>query len=71
MRILYIAFNNPATENILSGMHDENLAGLPALYYPFKMLLERGHTIDLLLLSNQADRTLIESELFKRNNYYK
>ena len=51
-------------------MHDENLAGLPALYYPFKMLLERGHTIDLLLLSNQADRTLIESELFKRNNYF-
>ena len=42
MNILYITFDNPATENIISGMRDENLAGLPALYYPFKMLLDRG-----------------------------
>ena len=70
MRILYIALDNPATENIVSGMHDNNLAGLPALYYPFKMLLERGHTLDLLLFSYQAERPLIESEHFKKDNYY-
>ena len=70
MRILFIAFNNPATENIVSGMHDENLAGLPALYYPFKMLLERGNTIDLVLLTYHADRTLVESTFFKRENFF-
>lgn len=70
MKILYIAFNNPATENIISGMHDENLAGLPALYYPFKMLLDRGHTIDLLLLTYQPNRPFVESEHFKRDHFF-
>ena len=49
MRILYITMDNPAVETILGGMHDETLSGLPAFYYPFKMLLARGCTIDLLL----------------------
>ena len=70
MNILYITFDNPATENIISGMRDENLAGLPALYYPFKMLLDRGHTVDLLLLTYQPERPLVESEHFKRDNYF-
>ena len=39
MRILYITMDNPAVETILGGMHDETLSGLPAFYYPFKMLL--------------------------------
>ena len=69
MNILYITFDNPATENIISGMRDENLAGLPALYYPFKMLLDRGHTVDLLLLTYQPDRPLVESEHFKREDW--
>ena len=42
MRILYITMDNPAVETILGGMHDETLSGLPAFYYPFKMLLARG-----------------------------
>lgn len=70
MRILYIAFDNPATENIISGMNDETLAGLPALYYPFKKLLERGHTVDLLLFSSDAHKTLVESEHFKNDNFF-
>ena len=45
MRILYITMDNPAVETILGGMHDETLSGLPAFYYPFKMLLARGCTI--------------------------
>lgn len=70
MNILYITFDNPATENIISGMRDENLAGLPALYYPFKMLLDRGHTVDLLLLTYQTERPMEESKYFKRDNYF-
>lgn len=67
MRILYIATDNPAVDTILGGMNSNTLAGLPAFYYPFKMLLDRGHTIDLLLFSMQ-EREFVESEHFKKEN---
>ena len=67
MKILYITFDNPAVETILGGMNDETLSGLPAFYYPFKMLLERGHTIDLLLFCDQ-EKNVVESEMFKEEN---
>ena len=67
LRILYISFDNPAVETILGGMHDETLSGLPAFYYPFKILLERGHTIDLLLFCDQ-DKKVVESKHFKTEN---
>lgn len=69
MRILYIAMDNPAVETILGGMHDETLSGLPAFYYPFKMLLEKGCTIDLMLISN-LEHKVIESEHFKKENLF-
>ena len=69
MRILYIAMDNPAVDTILGGMNDESLAGLPAFYYPFKMLLEKGNTIDLMLISNE-EHEVIESEHFKKENFF-
>lgn len=67
MRILYIAFDNPAVDTILGGMNDEKLSGLPAFYFPFKMLTEQGHTVDILLFSPQ-DKTVTESKNFKKEN---
>ena len=67
MRILYIAVDNPAVDTILGGMHTETLGGLPAFYFPFKMLLERGHTIDLLLYTPDK-KAVVESEHFKAEN---
>ena len=67
MRILYIAADNPAVDTILGGMHTETLGGLPAFYYPFKMLLDRGHTIDLLLYTAE-EKTVTENEHFKAEN---
>lgn len=69
MRILYIAMDNPAVDTILGGMNDEALAGLPAFYYPFKILLEKGHTIDLMLISNR-EHEVVESEYFKKENFF-
>lgn len=69
MRILYIAMDNPAVDTILGGMHDETLAGLPAFYFPFKMLLEKGNTIDLMLISNR-EHEVVESEHFKKENFF-
>lgn len=67
MRILYIAFENPAVNTILDGMHDEELSGLPAFYYPFKMLAERGHTLDMLLLTDR-DFKVTPSKYFNASN---
>lgn len=67
MRILYVAADNPAVEAILRGMDDESLGGLPAFYYPFKMLLERGCIIDLLLYTREK-KTVRESRYFKKEN---
>ena len=67
MRILYVAFDNPAVDTILGGMHDEELGGLPAFYFPFKFLLERGHTVDLLLYIRE-EKTVVVSEHFKKEN---
>ena len=67
MRILYIAADNPAVDTILNGMDDSTLSGLPAFYYPFKMLLERGCKIDLLLYTVE-ERTVVESRHFKKEN---
>ena len=67
MRILYISAGNPAVDTILGGMNAETLSGLPAFYYPFKILLDRGHTIDLLLVTAE-ERKLVESEHFKAEN---
>lgn len=67
MRILYIGADNPAVDTILGGMHTETLGGLPAFFYPFKMLLDRGHTIDLLLYTPD-EKTVVESEHFKAEN---
>lgn len=53
MRILYITFENPAVYTILNGMHDEELDGLPAFYFPFRMLTERGHRVEMLLVSDR------------------
>lgn len=69
MRILYIAMDNPAVDTILGGMHDETLAGLPAFYFPFKMLLEKGNTIDLMLISNR-EHEVVESKHFKKENFF-
>lgn len=67
MRILYIASDNPAVDTILNGMDDCTLSGLPAFYYPFKILLERGCTIDLLLYTVK-ERDVVESRCFKKEN---
>lgn len=67
MTILYVAFDNPAVEAILAGMDEDRLSGLPAFYYPFKMLLDRGHTIDLLLYSSKSF-SIVECAGFGRDN---
>lgn len=67
MRILYVTADNPAVKTIISGMNSDTLSGLPAFYYPFKMLMDRGHSIDILLYSLDGKK-VVESESFKAEN---
>lgn len=67
MRILYVTADNPAVDTILGGMNTELLNGLPAFYFPFEILLRRGHTIDILLYTPE-EKIVVESERFKANN---
>jgi len=67
MRILYITMMNPAVDAILGGMREQELQGLPAMFFPFKMLLERGCEIDILLFT-EAKKRVKESECFKEDN---
>lgn len=67
MRILYIATDNPAVDTILGGMDGSALNGLPAFFFPFQMLLDRGHTVDILLYTPE-EKTVVESEHFKAEN---
>lgn len=67
MRILYVAGDNPAVTAILGGMDTDSLGGLPAFYHPFRILLERGHEIDLLLYT-QEKKKVTESRHFGKKN---
>lgn len=67
MKILYIATDNPAVDTILEGMKRDTLSGLPAFFFPFEMLLGRGHTVDILLYTPN-EKTVVESEHFKAEN---
>ena len=67
MRILVVTFENPAVDTIVGGMREETLAGLPAFFYPLKMLMERGHTVFILLYSNKKTE-VTESQYFKSEN---
>lgn len=69
MRILVVTFENPAVDAILNGMREDTLSGLPAFYYPLKMLMEKGHTVDILLYAEKK-KEVVESQHFKRGNLF-
>lgn len=67
MRILVVAFDNPAIDTILGGMLSNTLGGLPAFYFPMQMLMDKGHTVDILLYTPD-EKEIVESEHFKADN---
>lgn len=63
MRILYVATMATPLENILRGK--ERIEGLPGFYFPMRMLLEQGHHLDFVLLSNFAGPFDIKIDWFQ------
>lgn len=52
----------------MKGINQDSLSGLPALFFPFKLFLERGHQVDLLLFTLEKNKSFQESERFKKEN---
>lgn len=49
MNILYVTGITPPIEAVLKG--EDGIQGLP-FYYPWKMLVDRGHKVDFVMTSN-------------------
>ena len=69
MNILYVTGITPPIEAVLRGESD--IQGLPPFYYPWKMLVDRGHTVDFVMTSNFDDKYNIRVDWFSEKNIIK
>lgn len=52
MNILYVTGLPIPLKDILQGKRDDEISGLPGFYYPWKKLVENGHNVDFVFISN-------------------
>lgn len=69
MNILYVTGITPPIECILNGQ--DSIKGLPPFYYPWKMLVDRGHTVDFVMTSNFNEEYNIKVDWFSEDNIIK
>lgn len=69
MNILYVSGMPQPIYALLRG--ETKIKGLPAFYYPWKMLVERGHNVDFVLLSNYNETPNIKVDWFSENDIIK
>lgn len=67
MRILYVTAITKPLAAIFRG--ETEITGLPAFYYPLKLMLQAGHTVDFVLITNHfTDDINIRTEGLSKNN---
>lgn len=69
MNILYVTGITPPIEAVLRG--ESGIQGLPPFYYPWKMLVDRGHTVDFVMTSNFNEDYNIRVDWFSKTNIIK
>lgn len=69
MNILYVTGITPPIEAVLRG--ENGIQGLPPFYYPWKMLVDRGHTVDFVMTSNFDEEYNIQVDWFSEKNIIK
>lgn len=69
MNILYVSGMAGPLISVIKG--EEGIKGLPAFYYPWKMLVERGHTVDFVVTSNFNEPYNIKVDWFSEKNIIK
>lgn len=66
MRILYVATLVAGFEDILRGKMESR--GLPSFIFPLQELLNRGHQVDIILISNYRDPVNIKVDWISKDN---
>jgi glycosyltransferase involved in cell wall biosynthesis len=69
MNILYVTGITPPIEAVLRG--ESGIQGLPPFYYPWKMLVDKGHTVDFVMTSNFNEPYNIKVNWFEKKNIIK
>lgn len=69
MNILYVTGITPPIEAVLKG--EDGIQGLPPFYYPWKMLVDRGHKVDFVMTSNLNENYNIKVGWFSEKNIVK
>lgn len=66
MKILYVTPLVAGFEDILRGKSESR--GLPSFIFPLKELIKRGHTVDIILVSNYRESINIKVDWIKNEN---
>ncbi|MEH6552220.1 MAG: glycosyltransferase family 4 protein [Pseudomonadales bacterium] len=70
MKILYVTGITAPILDILNGKYDDEITGAPAFFYPWRKLVEKGHQVDFIFLSNFNEDINIRVGWFDEKNIY-
>lgn len=65
MKILYATVLTTPLQEVLEGK--DQISGLPGFYYPMRMLMERGHEVNFVILLHQKLKLDVKADWFNRN----
>ncbi|MEJ5306932.1 MAG: glycosyltransferase [candidate division WOR-3 bacterium] len=68
MNILYVTGLTLPLKDILNGKTENEISGLPGFYYPWKKLVEKGHNVDFVFISNFKGEYNIKVKWFREKN---
>ena len=68
MRILYVTGMCAPIKDILSGKSENEITGTPAFFHPWHKLVQRGHQVDFVILSNFCSEPDIVVDWFSEDN---
>ncbi|MEO0233714.1 MAG: glycosyltransferase [candidate division WOR-3 bacterium] len=68
MNILYVTGLSIPLKNIIEGKMEKEITGLPGFYYPWKKLVDRGHNVDFVFISNFKGKYNIKVQWFSEKN---
>ncbi len=68
MNILYVTGMNAPIKDLLTGKLDNEITGLPGFYFPWRKLVNRGHIVDIVMISNFKGNYNIKVNWLKKEN---
>jgi len=68
MKILYVTGLPIPLKDILTGKNENEITGLPGFYFPMRKLIEKGHSLDFVFISNFKDKFNIKVKWLNEKN---